>query len=136
MAKEKCKFMSDYIKDYDAIVATIQRYIDGGRSGNSEVMRPAFHPEATFVGYYHGTLFTGSVKQLFDWIDGNGPARGIEPRFASIEIRETIAVVLLEVGKWSGKLAGAEVRMSDVFTLIKTDAGWKISQKIFHWHSA
>ena len=67
--------------------------------------------------------------------DGNGPAPDIEPRFTAIEILESIAVVRLEVERWSGKSAGSEVHMSDAFTLVKTDAGWKIAHKIFHWHA-
>src|SRR5437899_774121 len=39
------------------------------------------------------------------WINENGPAPKIEPRFARIEIFETIAIVHLEVQGWSGKLA-------------------------------
>jgi len=45
-------------------------------------------------------------------------------------------VVRLEVTGWSGKLAGSGVRMSDLFTLLKTPSGWKIIQKAFHWHVA
>ena len=48
---------------------------------------------------------------------------------------ETIAVVRLEVERWSGRFAGSDVHMSDAFTLVKTDAGWKIAHKIFHWHA-
>jgi hypothetical protein len=128
--------MQKDVKEYDAIMATMQRYTDGARAGKSELMRPAFHPDATFVGYYRGTLFTGAAQQLFDWIDANGPAAAIEARLASIEILESIAAVRLEVGKWSGKLAGSGVHMSDVFTLLKTDDGWRISSKTFHWHAA
>ena len=62
---------------------------------------------------------TGPIQQLFDWIDANGPAAGMEPRFASIEIVNTVAIVRLEVDHWSGKLAGTDAHMSDVFTLIK-----------------
>lgn len=127
--------MSTYVTEYDAIVKTLQHYIDGGRAGNSQLMRPGFHADATLVGYYPGGLLTGPIQQLFDWIDGNGPAPGIEPRFGSIEILETIAVVHLEVENWSGELAGSDVRMSDLFTLLKTEEGWKISQKTFHWHA-
>jgi Putative lumazine-binding len=46
-----------------------------------------------------------------------------------------IAAVRLEVDGWSGALAGPDVRMSDIFTLLKTDTGWKIIQKAFHWRS-
>jgi hypothetical protein len=127
--------MVNYVTEYDAITKVMQGYIEAGRAGKSELMRPSFHPDATLVGYYRGTLLTGSIQQLFDWIDGNGPAPGIEPRFAGIEILETIAVVRLEVEHWSGELAGPDARMSDLFTLLKTEEGWKISQKTFHWHS-
>lgn len=128
--------MKDYTTEYDAILATMERYFEGGRAGKSDLMRPAFHPDATIVGFCGGALLTGSIQQLFAWIDGNGPAPGIEPRVASVELVETVAVVRLEVAHWSGKLAGTDARMSDVFTLIKTDAGWKVSQKTFHWHTA
>ena len=123
-----------YATEYDAIVATIGYYIEGGRAGKSSLMRPGFLPDATMVGYAGGTLLSGSIQQLYDWIDGNGPAPDIEPRFTGVEIRESIAVVRLEVERWSGKLAGSEVHMSDAFTLVKTDDGWKIAHKIFHWH--
>ena len=52
------------------------------------------------------------------------------PRFARIEIIETIAVVHLEVEHWSGKLVGANARASDVFTLLKWDGEWKITHKV------
>jgi hypothetical protein len=52
-----------------------------------------------------------------------------------VDIVESIAAVRLEVDGWSGTLAGPEVCMSDVFTLLKTPEGWRIIQKAFHWRS-
>ncbi len=124
----------EYLSDYDAIAKTIQLYLDGSRVGKSEVMRPAFHPNASFFGYAGEQLAIGT-QFLFDWIDKNGPAPKIEPRTVSVDILETVAVVHLEVAGWSGVLAGADVRMSDLFTLLKTPNGWKIIQKAFHWHA-
>ena len=123
-----------YLTEYDGISKTIQMYIDGSKQGKSEVMRPAFHPDASFFGYAGGQLAVGPAF-LFDWIDKNGPAPKIEPRVVSVDILDSIAVVRLEVGGWSGKLAGSDVRMSDLFTLLKTPGGWRIIQKAFHWHS-
>ena len=57
---------------------------------------------------------------LFDWIDKNGPAPDIQARFVTVDILESIAVVRLEADGWSGAPAGSGVRMSDVFTLLKT----------------
>ena len=65
-----------------------------------------------------------------------GPAPDIEPRIVSVDILDSISVVRLEVAGWSGNLAGSGVRMSDLFTLLKTPDGWKIMQKAFHWHAA
>ncbi len=123
-----------HLNDYEAIVKVMQHYIDGSRAGKSELMRPGFHDNATLVGYVADGLLFDPIQTLYDWIDGNGPAPDIEPHLASIEILDTIAVVRLEVEQWSGKLAGSGVHMSDLFNLIKTEEGWKISQKLFHWH--
>jgi Putative lumazine-binding len=126
---------SGYLTEYDKIVQTMEMYIDGSKQGKSEVMRPAFHPSASFFGYAGEQLAIGTTF-LFEWIDKNGPAPNIEPRIVSVDILESIAVVRLEVADWSGNLAGSGVRMSDLFTLLKTPGGWKIIQKAFHWHAA
>ena len=119
---------------HDEIQATIQMYIDGSKEGRSDLMRPAFHPNASFFGFAGDQLAVGTPF-LFDWIDANGPATHIEPRVVSVDIVETIAVVRLEVSNWSGKLVGSGVHMSDLFTLLRMPEGWKIIQKAFHWHS-
>jgi hypothetical protein len=123
----------EYLADYDAIVQTLQSYVDGSKQGKSEVMRPAFHQDASFFGFAGDQLAVGTPF-LFDWIDKNGPAPDIKPHIVSVDIIETIAVVRLEVSGWSGKLAGSGVHMSDLFTLLKTPSGWKIIQKAFHWN--
>lgn len=117
----------------DSILQTMQLYVDGCRQGSADTMRPAFLPGASFFGYAGGELVQGT-DFLFDWVDKNGPAPEIEPRFASVEIHNSIAMVRLEMSGFSGKLAGSGVRMTDLFTLLKTADGWKIIQKAFHWH--
>lgn len=99
-----------YLIEHDAITRTMDRYVEGARAGDGELMRPAFHPEATMSGYCQGVEYSGSVEHVFGWVTENGPAPNIEPRFARIEIIETIALVHLEVRGWSGKLAGANCR--------------------------
>jgi hypothetical protein len=125
---------SEYPTEYDRIVKIMQLYIDGCKQGKSELMRSAFHPEASFFGYAGEQLASGT-QFLFDWIDKNGPAPKIEARIVNVDILDSIAVVRLEVAGWSGKMAGSDVRMSDLFTLLKMPGGWKIIQKAFHWHT-
>lgn len=123
-----------YLVEHDAITRTMHCYIAGARAGDSSLMHAAFYPWATISGFCQGVEYSGSVKHVFDWITENGPAPNIEPRFARIEIIETIAVVHLEVQHWSGKLAGANAKASDVFTLLRRNGEWKITHKLFHWH--
>src|SRR4029077_13134048 len=93
-----------YLVEHDAITRTMDRYVAGARAGDGELMRPAFHSEATMSGYCQGVEYSGSIGHVFKWVTANGPAPNIEPRFARIEIIETIALVHLEVRGWSGKL--------------------------------
>jgi len=124
-----------YLLEHDLITRTMDRYIEGARAGDGDLMRPAFHREATISGYCQGAEYSGSIEHVFEWITANGPAPNLQPRFARIEIIETIALVHLEVRGWSGKLAGVNSRASDVFTLLKIDGEWKITHKSFHWHN-
>jgi len=124
-----------YLIEHDSITRTMDRYVAGARCGDGDLMRPAFHPEATMSGYCLGVEYSGSIEHVFEWVTANGPAPDLQPRFARIEIIETIALVHLEVRGWSGKLVGVHNRASDVFTLLKIDGQWKITHKLFHWHS-
>jgi hypothetical protein len=94
-----------YLVEHDAITRTMHCYIAGARAGDGELMRAAFHPSATISGYCQGVEYSGSVEHVFQWITANVPAPQINPRFARIEIIESIAVVHLEVQRWSGWLA-------------------------------
>ncbi|MGZ5483018.1 MAG: nuclear transport factor 2 family protein [Pyrinomonadaceae bacterium] len=113
----------------DAIARTIQTYVDGGKSGKGEDMKPAFHEGATIYGYIGPDLFGGPIQSLFDWNDGNGPATKLESEIANIEIQGTIATARVELDNWTGH------KFTDMFTLLKTDGEWKIVSKVFYLHS-
>lgn len=114
--------------DRDAIAATIRKYVDGGISGRSEDMKPAFHEGATIYGYIGPDLFGGPIQGLFDWNDQNGPATGLKADIANIDIEGSIATVRLELDDWTGH------RFTDMFTLLKADGEWKIISKVFYLH--
>jgi len=126
---------SSHVSDYDAIIATMNRYVEGVQTGSKSVMQPAFHQACTFFGYYQGGLLAGPIQMLFDWVEGNGPSTGIQVRIASVDIRESIASVRMEVENMTGKLTGnSPARLTDLFQLIRIDGNWMISQKSFHWY--
>lgn len=115
-------------KDFQAIVATLQHYIDGAVTGESARMRLAFHPDATIFGYDESGLFAGSMQKLFDWTDDTGPAPDMEAEIVSIEIAATVATARLELYDWD------DLRFTDFMTLLKVGSEWKIVNKVFHQH--
>ncbi len=116
------------VSEYDVIAKVIQHYIDGAKSGSGDDMKPACHKDATIFGYAGSDLFGGPIQQLFDWSDGNGPAKELKARIASIDLIDTVATVRLELDNWTGH------RYTDLFTLLKVDGAWKIMNKVFHLH--
>ena len=117
------------VTEYDVIADVVQHYIDGGRSGKGDDMKPAFHEDATTFGYAGADLFAGPIQRLFAWVDENGPATGLKGRIASVDVVDTVATVRLELDNWNGS------RYTDMFTLLKVDGEWKIMNKVFHLHS-
>ena len=116
------------VNEYDTIAMAIQPYIDGGKSGKGDDMKPAFHEDATIFGYAGSDLFAGPIQLLFGWVDENGPATGLQARIASVDVVDTVATVRLELDNWIGS------RYTDMFTLPKVDGEWKIMNKVFHLH--
>jgi hypothetical protein len=117
------------LSEYDAISKTVEHYINGGKTGRSDEMKLAFHPDATIFGYVGPDLFAGPIQLLYDWNDKNGPATVLQGRITSIDLIETVATVRLELENWSGH------RFTDLFTLLKVDGEWKIINKVFHLHA-
>lgn len=111
-----------------AIEQVIQQYINGGISGRADEMRAAFHEGATIFGYLGPDFIGGPIQGLFDWVDGNPPASGLQCSIAAIDIGGTIAVARLELDDWGGH------RFTDMFTLLKVEGEWKIISKVFHLH--
>jgi len=116
------------LSEHDAIAETIQRYVDGGKSGRGADMKAAFHADATIFGYIGADLFAGPIQNLFDWNDQNGPATELQARPATIDIMGTIATARLELDNWTGH------KFTDMFTLLKVDGEWKIISKVFYLH--
>jgi hypothetical protein len=45
---------------HDEMLKTLQLYVDGSKQGKSELMRPPFHPDASFFGYAGDRLAAGT----------------------------------------------------------------------------
>ncbi|MBE9044764.1 nuclear transport factor 2 family protein [Pleurocapsales cyanobacterium LEGE 10410] len=125
---------SNDLNEYQAIKETVQFYIDGAIVGKSEIMSCAFSEDATIYGFVYpdltkpkeGTLLSGSIQALFDFVDSTEPVQNLKVEFVRIDLVGTSANVKLELYDWLG------MRFIDSLNLLKTDVGWRVVSKVFH----
>jgi len=114
--------------DHVGIAALMQNYIEGGRMGSVDTLRPIFHELATICGYVGPDLFAGPIEMFYDWHAGNGPAADLEVGDMRIDVEGTAASVRIDLDNWTGH------RFTDFFTLVKVNGQWQIMSKVFYLH--
>ena len=114
-------------RDYDAVISTATKYVEGLRVGNVDIIGEAFHKDAVMYGFTNGELLAGSVKNLYTFVETNGKAPEIATRLDVLAITPTTAVVRVDMEK---DAIGADY--NDFLTLIKIDGTWKVIAKVYH----
>lgn len=114
------------VNDYQAVKDTLNKYLEAGKKGKSEIMKQAFHKDAIMYNADNGEINGGKIKALFDYIDNNPAAPEIEAEITSIDIVGNIAYARVESNNWHG------ARFSDMFLLLKDNGVWKILTKVFY----
>lgn len=113
--------------EYEAIIATVQRYVDGLRVGKATEIAEAFHDDATMYGYTDGQLLGGPISNLYDFVRDNGSAPEITTHFDIVGITPTTAVVKVDM---ENDAIGADY--TDFHTLLKQGGKWRIIAKVYH----
>jgi hypothetical protein len=116
-------------KDFEDVVATVSKYVEGLRVGSIEGLIKAFHNDAVMYGFINNKLLGGSIKNLYDFVEKNGTAPEIKTRIDVLAITPTTAVVRIDMEK---DAIGANY--TDFHTLIKIDGTWQIIAKVFHMY--
>ncbi len=92
--------------DEAAIRQTVQYYFDGGRNGDSVVLRKAFHPEARMLFVREGGLAVVPIGEYIQRVAENKPTPGsvdsTERRVASIDIAGDAALAKLQLKRPTG----------------------------------
>ena len=114
--------------EIEAVRAVIERYIEGSK-GDVEILRSAFHPDATMTGYLAGNLMLGTPEPFFDVVKSavtSDSASSYKAEIRSIEVvGQAATATLVESG-----FLGSD--FTDFFQLIHDDEGWRIISKTFH----
>jgi hypothetical protein len=116
-------------KDFEDVVATVSKYVEGLRVGSVASLAQAFHNDAVMYGFTDGELHSGPIKNLYDFVEKNGTAPNIKTRLDVLAITPTTAVVRVDMEK---DAVGADY--TDFHTLIKLDGTWQIIAKVYHMY--
>ena len=116
-------------KDYEDVVATVSKYVEGLRVGSVTGISQAFHNDSVMYGFTNGELLGGPIKTLYDFVEKNGTAPNIKTRIDILAITPTTAVVRVDMEK---DAIGANY--TDFHTLIKLNDTWQIIAKVYHMY--
>lgn len=111
-----------------AIAETLQRYIDGLRRGDVDLLRSAFTEGARVSGSYDGRPISWSLTEFCELVAKGGPAEGLEGRIVSMEHADNAATARLELLNLRG------TRYTDFFVLVQHDGAWRLDSKVFFAH--
>ncbi|WP_439862617.1 nuclear transport factor 2 family protein [Pseudomonas antarctica] len=121
-----------YVQDYNAIVAVLNLYNEGGKHADASLMKPAFNEQATLFGVgADGQLTGGPIQQLFDTIDSAfRPSPQAKGAIVNVDIVGTAASARIDTNDISGFC------FTDFFNLLKVNGQWTVVSKIYHTHVA
>jgi len=119
-----------YVQEYNAIVAVLNQYNEGGAKADSTLMKPAFNPQATMFGVDGERLVGGAIQNLYDVIDTSfRPSPEAQAAIVRVDIVGTAASARVDTDNVSG------FRFTDFFNSLKVEGQWTIVSKIYHTHS-
>jgi hypothetical protein len=116
-------------QDFEDVVETVAKYVEGLRVGKTASLTQAFHKDAVMYGFTNGGLLGGPIKNLYDFVEKNGAAPGIKTRLDVLAITPTTAVVRVDM---ENDAIGADY--TDFHTLIKLNGTWRIIAKVYHMY--
>ena len=109
-----------------AVEATVQLYFQGHATGDGSYFRRAFHPDAHVFWVDKGSLAKKTSEAFAAGAPGkpaDDEARRVR-RIALVDISGNAAIVKVE-------LLYPTAHLVDYLSLLKTDDGWRIVDKIF-----
>jgi Putative lumazine-binding len=120
--------MAETASQQAEITRTVDRYVEGARTGDGAKLREAFHPQAWMFGSVAGTRYDEPIGELIALVEEH-PADvdgSYQARVVSVEqVGDAAFAVLEEQGFWG------TVSMTDFFTLAQIEGRWTIVNKTF-----
>lgn len=118
------------VQDYEDVLAAIQGYVNGLKTGNVEELKKTFHKNAVMYGHLGDDLSEGSINNLYSYVEKFGAAPNIKTNLTVLHKTPTTATVRVEM-----EHDAADEDFTDYHSLIKINGEWKVVAKLFHLYT-
>lgn len=119
---------SDKTNDTKAILAVIDTYIEGLRTGRVDLLKKCFHKDAIMYGYsIQNKITEGSVQHLYDLIEKHGALEKVASKNRVLHQTSNTASVLAEL-----ETTSSHENSTDYLSMMKINDEWKIISKVYH----
>jgi hypothetical protein len=115
------------IQDYQDVLAVVEGYVQGLKTGNVEQLRKTFYKDAVMYGHLGEELSQGSIENLYTYVEKFGAAPNIVTHLTVLHKTPTTATVRVEM-----EHDAADEDFTDYHSLIKINGEWKVVAKLFH----
>ena len=115
------------VKDYEDVLAAMEGYVQGLKTGNVAELKKTFHQDAIMYGHLGDDLSQGSIDNLYIYVEKFGAAPNIKTNLTVLHKTPTTAIVRIEM-----EHDAADEDFTDYHSLIKINCEWKVVAKLFH----
>lgn len=118
------------VQDYEDVLAAMEGYVQGLKTGNVAELKKTFHQDAIMYGYLGDDLSQGSIDNLYTYVEKFGAAPNIKTNLTVLHKTPTTAIVRIEM-----EHDAADEDFTDYHSLIKINGEWKVVSKLFHLYT-
>ena len=118
--------MSDQVE----IQNIVQTYFDSMFESSADHVNAAFHADAKITGYIEGELHSMTRAEFAEFVTGHQPSpkqNGETPSLEIISLETAGATAIVRL-----RCDYLGLTFLDSLSLLKTDTGWSIYNKLFH----
>jgi hypothetical protein len=115
------------ISEYQKVEEVARKFIEGVRTGKSEILKGIFHEQACMFGRLSKDVTQeGTINNLYEGVDKVGPCKDdYVARVDILSLEKSVAIVKVIEDNWHG------YKFTDYLTLWKKDNEWKIVAKVY-----
>ena len=118
------------VQDYEDVLAAMEGYVQGLKTGNVAELKKTFHENAIMYGHLGNDLSQGSIDNLYTYVEKFGAAPNIKTDLTVLHKTPTTAIVRIEM-----EHDAADEDFTDYHSLIKINGEWKVVSKLFHLYT-